>query len=36
MVKLKNLVEDFPFIGVKKENYGLIEVEQNAKYQVVI
>lgn len=36
MVKLKNQVEDFPFIGVKKENYGLIEIEQNAKYQVVI
>jgi len=36
MVKLKNLVEDFPFIGVKKENYGLIEIEQNSKYQVVI
>ncbi|MFO0468426.1 MAG: hypothetical protein ACK5ZX_03875 [Bacteroidota bacterium] len=36
MVKLKNQVEDFPFIGVKKENYGLIEIEQNSKYQVVI
>ena len=36
MVKLKNLVEDFPFIGMKKENYGLIEIEQNSKYQVVI
>jgi hypothetical protein len=36
MVKLKNQVEDYPFIGVKKENYGLIEIEQNAKYQVVI
>ena len=36
IVKLKNLVEDFPFIGVKKENYGIIELVQQTKYQVVL
>lgn len=36
VVKLKNLVEDFPFIGSKKENYGIIEIIQQTKYQVVL
>jgi len=36
IVKLKNLVEDFPFIGLKKENYGIIELVQQTKYQVVL
>jgi len=36
MVKLKNLVEDFPFIGSKKENYGIVEIVQQTKYQVVL
>lgn len=36
IVKLKNLAEDFPFIGIKKENYGIIEIEQQSKYQVVL
>jgi hypothetical protein len=36
VVKLKNLAEDMPFIGTKKENYGIIELEQQSKYQVVL
>jgi hypothetical protein len=36
LVKLKNLVEDFPFIALKNENYGIIELVQQTKYQVVL
>jgi hypothetical protein len=35
-VKLKNLAEDIPFTGTKKENYGIVEVVPQTKYQVVL